>query len=748
MRTISWACPSALIGVTLFCALAETSGAQVNVLTYQYNNSRTGLNAREVLLSPSNVNSAQFGKLFSDQLDGYVYGQPLYVAGLSIPGRGIQNIVFVATEHDSVYAFNADKAGNPLWKVSFLDPSNGVTTVPASDTGCGQIVPEIGITSTPVIDLASQTLYTVAMTKERGAYVDRLHALDLATGAEKPGSPVVVQATYPGNGDGGSSVAFTPKDYKQRPALLLLNGVIYTAWSSHCDLNRYHGWLIAYDASTLKQVSVYVDTPNSALASFWMSGAGPSADAAGNIYVVAGNGAFDGDQGGSNLGESVLKLSTSGGLHVSDWFAPYDYADLNDRDLDIGSSGALLLPDEAGGAAHPHLLITAGKAGKIYVLDRDHLGGFHSGGDTQIVQSLSGVIGPLFGIPAYFGNTVYFSSVGNPIKAFPIRNGLLSTTPSSQSPQTVYNFAAVPSISANGSQDGIVWAIESNNGGTLHAYDASDLSRELYSSDQKSGDKLGNPVKFSVPTVADGKVYAGTQNSLDVYGLLDPAPTVAGAAGSAASAPGGLISIYGANLAADTAKADSLPLPNTLGGASVDINGVAIPLLYASPTQINAQVPQAAALGTASIVVHAGSINLPPAVLTIQASAPSLFTLDGVHAAAQNQDGTINSPAAPAPPGSVLAVYCTGLGALDHPVQTGEAATSTPLSRTVQPVTATVGAQDAEVLFSGLSPGSVGLYQVNVQIPSMLAGDYPLGITIGGVTSGTALVSVGKNASK
>ena len=368
------ACLKGILASALFL---EAMAAQVNVLTYQYDNSRAGANVNEIVLSRSNVNPSAFGKLFSYPVDGYVYGQPLYLGNVAIVGKGNHNVVFVVTEHDSAYAFDADSssAANsaPLWQVSFLNASAGVTSVPYGDTGCGQIEPEIGITSTPVIDPSSGTLYLVAMTKEVSgssvSYVQRLHALDVGSGAEKPGSPVVIQATYPGTGEGGSTLVFNPKNYKQRPGLLLLNGTVYTAWSSHCDIGTYHGWIIAYDARSLQQVAVYNETPNGNMGSFWAGGAAPAADSSGSIYVVSGNGTFDlpGDGKSQDLGESYIKLSSAGGLTVADYFTPYNYASLNSADLDTGSAGVVLIGDEAGSAAHLHLM--AGEA-PLYFLSR------------------------------------------------------------------------------------------------------------------------------------------------------------------------------------------------------------------------------------------------------------------------------------------------------------------------------------------------------------------------------------------
>ena len=511
----------------LLTILLSPAVGQVSVLTYHNDLARTGQNLAETTLTPANVNMQQFGKLFSYPVDGYVYAQPLYLPGVDILGQGTYNVVFVATEHDSVYAFDADGGvTSPLWQVSFIDPGSGVTTVPYQNVfNCTQIVPEIGITGTPVIDPDSGTLYVVAMTMEVSGgttnYAHRLHALDVTTGAERPGSPVLIQASVPGTGDRGTTVTFIPRNYKSRPGLLLLSGVVYTSWSSHCDASTYHGWLIGYDAQTLSQVAVYNNTPNGSQGSFWAAGAAPSVDDEGNIYLDAGNGTFDADSGGADLGESFIKLSTSSGLSVVDYFTPFNQLDLNRRDVDTGSSGTLLLPDSAGSPAHPHLLTSAGKEGRIYLLDRDNLGQFQAGSDSQIVQSLPGALTGMFSTPAYFSGTVYFSGGGDNLKAFPIANALLATTPSSQSATKIGGLGSVPSVSANGATDGIVWVLESSGSGVLRAYDAANLANELYNSNQnRARDALGPYVKFSTPTIANGKTYAGTQNSLAVYGLL------------------------------------------------------------------------------------------------------------------------------------------------------------------------------------------------------------------------------------
>jgi uncharacterized protein (TIGR03437 family) len=732
--------------------------AQVSVLTYHNDLARTGQNLAETILTPANVNSTQFGKLFSYPVDGYVYAQPLYMPGLEIPGSGAHNVVFVETEHDSVYAFDADDGSGanatPLWQVTFIDPSAGVTTVPYQNAfNCTQIIPEIGITGTPVIDPATNTLYVVAMTMETSGsttnYVHRLHALDVTTGAERAGSPVVIQASVPGTGDHGATVNFISQNYKARPGLLLLNGVVYTSWSSHCDAGTYHGWIMGYDAKTLAQTTVYNVTPNGSQASFWASGAAPAVDAQGNIYVISGNGSFDGDSGGPDLGESFIRLTASNGLAAADYFTPYNQLTLNNRDVDTGSSGALLLPDSVGSAAHPHLLTSAGKEGRIYLLDRDNMGKFQPGSDSQIVQSLPGAIGGLFGMPAYFNGSVYFSGSGDALKAYSIANGALSDKPTSQSAARFSGLGSVPSVSANGAANGIVWTLEGSDGGVLRAYDATNLANELYDSSQnKARDALGSYVKFSTPTIANGKVYAGTQNSLAVYGLFGlsalPAGGIVNGASFAAGpvAPGSFISLFGQNLAQTIATASLFPLPKTLGGVTLSINDIAAPIYYVSSTQINAQVPFEVGEGTAVAVLSSGGQALPAVQFPVKAIVPGLFVSAGGWGLVRNQDGSVNSALNPAAAGSAITAYGTGQGAVTNPVPTGSAAPDSPLSPVTAAVAATVGGQTAQVSFAGLAPRLVGVFQVNLQVPNLTAGDYPLVVTIGGVASNSAMVGV------
>jgi PKD repeat protein len=525
----------------LFAATANvTATASVSVLTYHNDNARTGRNTNETVLTLANVNTNSFGLLFTSAVDGYVYAQPLVLANVTIPSNGVHDVVYIATQHDSVYAFDADSNtgsnAGPLWQVSFIDPLAGITTVPNGDVNCTDVVPEIGITSTPVIDPVGGTIYVVAKTKEvvSGAtnYVQRLHALDVATGAEKLGGPVVVQATVSGTGydaDGLGHVSFGPLAQLNRPALLLNNSTVYFGFGSHCDNDFYHGWLFGFDAQSLVTNAIFNSSPNGERGGIWNT-SGAASDTNGNVYESTGNGTFDSIN--NNYGDTLLRFSTSNSLAVADYFTPYNQQDLNDNDNDLGSGGVVLLPDEAGSVAHPHLVVCASKEGTIYLVDRDNMGQFNPTNDSQIVQSLLGAIGICFDTPAYFNNILYFIGVSDVIKAFTITNGSIGSTPVSQG-STVFGFpGATPSISANGTNDGIAWEIQSdayvtNGPSILHAYNAADVSQELYNSSQAgSRDTLGGAVKFTVPTVANGKVYVGTETSLSVFGNFVAAPTI------------------------------------------------------------------------------------------------------------------------------------------------------------------------------------------------------------------------------
>jgi hypothetical protein len=531
-----------VLAITLSGVLPASAQTNVSIWTYHNDNARTGQNLRETQLTLGTVNSRSFGKLFSQPLDGWLFAQPLYLPGIAIPGKGTHNVVYVATEHNSVYAFDADSNvgsnAQPLWHVNFLNPSAGVLTVPIDDYGFDN-PPELGITGTPVIDPTNGTLYVVAMTKEttntQFRYVHRLHALDIHTGAERAGSPVVIQPSVAGTGAGSDSqglIPFSSYNQLQRPGLVLLNGVVYAAFGSIGDMDPYHGWVLGFDAQTLALVQVFNDTPNGDAGGIWMSGAAPASDADGNLYCLTGNGDFDANLGVQNFGDSFLKLTPTGtNLLATDYFTPYDQALLNTEDGDLGSGGALVLPDEVGSPDHPHLLVGGGKEGTMYLLDRDNLGQFNTDNDSQIVQSLIHSVGSIYSAPAYFNSYVYFLAFQDVLKAFSITNGQLSEAPVSQG-NTVFGFTgATPSISANGTNNAIVWTVQvdgwqSAQPAILRAYNATNLNEELYNSSQaETRDVLGPALKFTVPTIVNGKVYVCTANHLHVLGNLG-SPTI------------------------------------------------------------------------------------------------------------------------------------------------------------------------------------------------------------------------------
>jgi hypothetical protein len=490
------------------------------ILTYKYDNYRNGQNASETVLTPANVNTSTFGKLFSYPVDGYNYAEPLYVPNLNIAG-GTHNVVFVATEHDSVYAFDADgKQSTPLWHVSFINPSAGI--LPFSSPEAAYIGPEIGITSTPAIDLSTGTMYVVADTQTNGAGARfQLHALDIHTGAEKFGGPVTISGSFPGTGEAsnGTTVTFDPVQHVQRAALLLANGAIYIAFASYADIDPYHGWILTYSASTLANLGTFCDTPDGGQGGIWMAGAGMSADSSGNVYVSTGNGTFSIQNGGSDYGDTVIKFSSSPSLTVTDWFSPHDNSYLDVNDLDLGSGGLLIFPDGTGGG---NRMLIGGKNGALYLLNRDSLGHWQSGSDSQIIQSIQNASpGEIFGTPVWWNGWVYVGALNDYIKAYQLQNGKLTTSPiSATSTYFPDPGAPAPFLSANGSSNGILWALEYAEGSSevLHAWDATDLSRELYNSSSDLGDDLGDGVRFTVPTVADGKVFVGTAASLAVYG--------------------------------------------------------------------------------------------------------------------------------------------------------------------------------------------------------------------------------------
>ncbi|MGA7409980.1 MAG: Ig-like domain repeat protein, partial [Bryobacteraceae bacterium] len=563
--------PRTIGGILL---LAAASFAQNNVLTYHNDNFRSGQNLAETRLTHANVNAATFSKLFTLPADGKVDAQPLYVSALPYTAR---NVVFIATEHDTVYAFDAD-TGAQLWAASLLKPAE--TT--SDDRGCSQVTPEIGITSTPVIDLTAGphgTLYAVAMSKDAsGAYHQRLHALDLTTGAEQFGGPVDIEATFPGNGDNSKNgtVVFDPKQYKSRPGLLLVNGVVYTSWGSHCDIRPYTGWTIGYDRLTLAQTSVFNFAPNGSEAAVWAAGAGPAADANGNLFFQIANGTFDttlnaaGFPALGDYGNAFVKLNLSGGkLAAADYWTMHNSDAESNVDEDLGSGGVLLLPDltDANGQLR-HLGLGAGKDAHIYVFDRDNMGKYNPSNNSNLYQDLPGALaGGEYAMPAWFNGTVYFGAVGDVIRAYTLSNALLPAVPTSVTPTPFGYPGATPSISANGTSDAILWATE-NSSAVLHAYDATNLAVELYNCNQAPAgrDSLGTGNKFITPTIANGKVYVGTTTGVTVYGLL-----------ASAIATGTLLTV-----------SDSTPLagsPVTLAAAVTPVGAVGLVNFFDNGTQ-------------------------------------------------------------------------------------------------------------------------------------------------------------------
>lgn len=528
---------TATLGLTL-ASSTTASATGPDVTTYHYDNTRQGLNAQETSLTLANVNSTTFGLLGTYPVDGKVDAQPLYVGGLTLQtGTSTHkvNVVYVATENDSVYALDVS-TGAQEWKTSVLAAGE----VASDSRGCNQITPTIGITSTPVIDRtygANGAIFVVGMSKDAtGAYHQRLHALDLTTGVELTGSPTEITATYPGNGvsSQGGNVIFVPGQYVSRPGMLLLNGTIYTSWGSHCDIAPYTGWLLGYNEQTLKQSTVLNVTPNGSDGAIWMSGYAPAADSSGYIYLLDGNGTLDlgfnanGFPSQNDFGNAMLKINTAGGLAVSDFFEPYNTIAESASDTDLGAGGAMLLPDvtDNAGVVH-HLLVGSGKDTNIYVGNRDNLGKANLSANTNanVYQELPNALpnGAWSG-PAYFNNTVYYAGVDDNLKAYSITNAMLGTTPSSESATSFPYPGSTPSVSSNGTQNAIVWAGETaaNAPSVLRAYDATNLAHELYDSNQAANgrDAFGIGNKFITPVVTNGYVIMGTTNAVAVFGIL------------------------------------------------------------------------------------------------------------------------------------------------------------------------------------------------------------------------------------
>jgi hypothetical protein len=500
------------------------------ITTSQYDNLRTGATLNETILTPQNANAARFGRLGAFKVDGAVYAQPLYIPAAEIPGKGKHNVLFVATEHDSVYAFDADRPNSePLWRVNFLDDKRGVTTVGARDVRCPFIRPEVGITPTPVIDLKTGTVYVLARTMIEhtlggNEYFQHLHALAITTGVEKFGGPKLISASVTGKGAGAvnGQVRFDALRENPRAALLLANDTLYLTWASSCDVDPYHGWVMAYDPQTLGQKAALNVTPDGSEGGIWASDTGPAADASGNVYVPTGNGTFDAAAGGRDYGDSVLKLTLKGpSLVIADFFTPSNQAQLSDTDADLGSSGPILLPDQPG--PHRHLLLQPTKGAEIDVLDRDQMGKFRPDGDA-IVRSI-GMAGGGYGAMAYWNQHVYFACSDDYLRDYAIEKGELRLN--QYSGRKFANPGATPSVSAHGGKNAIVWAIATKtwNGpdqpAVLYAFDANDIQQPTYSSEQNSQrDRAAMATRFAIPLVVNGRVYFSARGEVEVYGLL------------------------------------------------------------------------------------------------------------------------------------------------------------------------------------------------------------------------------------
>lgn len=494
-----------------------------NVTTYHNDNYRSGVNSQESRLTPTNVNVVSFGRRAVVPVQGAIFSQPLFLSAITTGDGKSHDLVIVATEHDQVYAIDANTQAI-VWHKDFLSTDGTVTTLQVSDLpyGCDSIKPEVGITGTPVIDPTTSTIYLVVRTKETqngtALFYQRLHALDLLTGNDKL---TPTEITSPPDPNGQFGVAkFDPWLNNQRSALLLANGRVYVSWASHCDTGNYQGWVMSFDASTIQMVSAWTPSPAGTMGGIWMSGSGPASDNSGDVFMAVGNGLSDAMTGGANYGNSVVRLHNANSqLAAVDYFIPFDWQTLFDEDLDLGSGGPAFFDDSEN--THQHLMVVADKDGKIYLLDRDNLGHWHQSDDGEIVQAFQSDGQYSFSTPAVWNNTIYFGFVARSLEAFAFnpQSAQMSSNPTSRGTMAFNYPGATPSVSSNGTSNGIVWAVSV----ALYAFDATDLSKELYDSEMSpERDRAGPSVTFCVPTVANGQVFVGTQNEMDIYGELSP----------------------------------------------------------------------------------------------------------------------------------------------------------------------------------------------------------------------------------
>ncbi|HEY1342852.1 MAG TPA: hypothetical protein VGF59_35360 [Bryobacteraceae bacterium] len=724
-------------GVPIFVFVCFAAGAQVNVLTANGGVDRANANLQETILSPATVNSTAFGKLATFQVDGQIYSQPLYVSGLTIPGKGVHNVLFVTTMHNTVYAFDADSpvSGNVLWQASL-----GASVPSQLLFGrYGDIGGEVGILSTGAIDLRRGVFYVVAEVLQNGVPAFSLHALDLTDGSERLNGPIAIQASVAGTGSASANgaVKFGPMQHLQRSALLLANDCVYVAFGSHADQSPYHGWLISYSASDLtRQNGVFMSTPDGDKGAFWQSGRGPAADDAGNIYAITGNGDFDGAR---NFSQSFLKLSGAAPVLIAS-LTPLGWKSASDNDADLSAGPALV--------AGTHTEVAADKNGVVYVLDTAVAGE----GVPQTVYQLSS--GSIFNLAVWSrpGNSlVYIQGEREPAKAFQLTGADLNMAPVSTASFPVQFSRIGMTLSANGAQDetGILWETTGNYNdgsapGALHALDASNLSNELWNSDMNSDRDAMPPVaKFANPTVVNGKVFVATfGNAVVVYGLLpaegDSPPDIVAVLNAASFShgpisPGELVSIFGSNLGpsvpAGAKLDDDGSVTTLLSETQVLFDGMAAPLLYVSQGQINAVAPFEVSESTDIEVVYLG-LSSDPATVPVTAATPGIFSQDASGSGQGiivNQDGSLNSANAPAALGTIVTFYATGAGLLSPDGIDGSVVAADNLPRPTLAVDADIGGRAANVRYAGGAPGMIeGVIQVNLEIPA----DAPAGFFV------------------
>jgi uncharacterized protein (TIGR03437 family) len=752
----------------LIAVFLSVASAQVDVPTANYDNNRTNANLNEGVLNTIDVNVTQFGWLYTFRVDGQVYAQPLYLHAFNMPGKGALNVLYVATMHNSVYAFDADATVGtaPLWQVNLGTSVNSSSIVNSAGNAYGDIQPEIGILSTPVIDRTGNTIYVVSEIVHGGSAAFYLHALDLTTGNEKLNGPVEIQATVLGSGWSGTTdpdtgqLPFYPAEHIQRPGLLLANGTVYVGFGSHADIEPWHGWIMGYNASDIQQLSaVFCTTPSASGAAVWQSGRGLAADPNGAVYAATGNGTYD---GATAWGESVLRLTPA--LQAADWFTPAQYPDWTDEDLDLGSNGPILVPGT-------NLLIAGGKAGLVALVDRTNMG-HELAGNTQALETFQAVPSGQFAIynAALWnlpdGPLLYIWGYQDVLRAFQMQNGVFNTAAvaTNSSIQQYFPFAGM-TVSSNGFApgSGILWVTAETGGsfptpGTLHALDATNVSHELWNSAMNAArDAMGDFTKFANPTVANGKVYVPTDaRQVVAYGVL-PVPGITAAENAASFssltvAPGELITIFGNGIGPSTPQPLTLNaqgnVGTSLGGITVSFDGIAAPLLYTSAGQINAVVPFAVGANSTTLLqVDAPGGQMFSVSLPVSAAAPAVFTTTSSgsgQGAILNSDLSVNSAAHPAARGSAIAIYATGTGVLNRAVPDGTIipAGNLPLSQAA--VSVTIGGQAATVTYQGAAPGLVaGVMQINAQIPVGVApgAAVPVIVSAGG-TAGLNTVTV------